>query len=153
MGRVEFKLIKKLKLHLCIPQIVWCVHIKWWSLECFSGGSDDKETACSAKDLDLIPGWERFPGEENGNPVRYAWVENSTDRGVLCPWRVGHDWATLTFFTGGPSWDQMNWDSCSLFHRFKISWFWIIFKIKGEKWMKMTNSFYWKKNSSHRVCV
>ena len=35
VGRVELTLIKKLTLHLCIPQIVWCVHIKWWSLESF----------------------------------------------------------------------------------------------------------------------
>ena len=72
VGRVELTLIKKLTLHLCIPQIVWCVHIKWWSLESFPGGSDDKETACSARDLDLIPGWGRFPGEENGNPLQYS---------------------------------------------------------------------------------
>ena len=29
----------------------------------FPGGSDGKESACSARDLDLIPGSRRYPGE------------------------------------------------------------------------------------------
>ena len=29
----------------------------------FSGGSDGKESACNARDLDLIPGSGRHPGE------------------------------------------------------------------------------------------
>ena len=32
----------------------------------FPGGSDGKESACNARDLDSIPGSERFPGEEKG---------------------------------------------------------------------------------------
>ena len=38
-------------------------------LESLSGGSDDKESACSAGDLDLIPGSGRSPGEGNGNAL------------------------------------------------------------------------------------
>ena len=34
------------------------------------GGSDDKESACNAGDLGLIPGLGRSPGEGNGNPLR-----------------------------------------------------------------------------------
>ena len=34
----------------------------------FLGGSDGKESACNAIDLDSIPGWGRSPGEGNGNP-------------------------------------------------------------------------------------
>ena len=34
-----------------------------------SGGSDSKESACSAGDPDLIPGLGRSPGEGNGNPL------------------------------------------------------------------------------------
>jgi len=30
---------------------------------------DDKESACNAGDMGLIPGSERSPGEENGNPL------------------------------------------------------------------------------------
>ena len=33
----------------------------------FPGGSDGKESACSAGDLGSIPGLGRSPGEENGS--------------------------------------------------------------------------------------
>ena len=37
-------------------------------------GSDGKESACNAGDPGSIPGWERSPGEGNGNPLQYfAW--------------------------------------------------------------------------------
>ena len=49
------------------------------------GGSDSKESACDAGDPGLIPGWRRFPGEGNGNPLQYSCLENSTDRGA---WRA-----------------------------------------------------------------
>ena len=35
----------------------------------FPGGSDGKVSAYSAGDLGSIPGWERSPGEGNGNPL------------------------------------------------------------------------------------
>ena len=47
----------------------------------FRGGSDGKESTCSAVDLGLIPGLGRFPGEENDNPIQYS-------KGLQ---RVGHD--------------------------------------------------------------
>ena len=43
--------------------------LSWW----FSG----RESACNA-DVDLIPGLGRSPGEENGNPLQYSCLENST---------------------------------------------------------------------------
>ena len=48
----------------------------------FPGGSDSKESACNVRDPGLIPGSGRSPGEENGNPLQYSWLENSIDRGV-----------------------------------------------------------------------
>ena len=42
----------------------------------FPGGSVGKEYACSAGDLGLIPGSERSPGEENGNPLQYSCLGN-----------------------------------------------------------------------------
>ena len=48
----------------------------------FPGGSDGKEYACSARDLGLIPGSGRSPGEGNGNPLQYSCLENSMDRGA-----------------------------------------------------------------------
>ena len=49
---------------------------------CTSSGSDGKESACNAGDLDPIPGSGRFPGEGNGNPLQYSCLENLTDRGA-----------------------------------------------------------------------
>ena len=51
----------------------------------FPGGSDDKEFACSAGDPGLIPGLGRFPGEGNGYPFQYSYLENSMDRGAWRP--------------------------------------------------------------------
>ena len=52
------------------------------SLIGFPGGSDGKESACSTGDLGLIPGFRRSPGEGNGNPLQYSFLENSMDRGA-----------------------------------------------------------------------
>ena len=47
-----------------------------------SSGSDSKESAYNVGDPDLIPGSRRSPGEGNGNPLQYACLENSMDRGA-----------------------------------------------------------------------
>ena len=44
------------------------------------GASEDKESACNVGDLGSIPGSGRSPGEGNGNPLQYSWLENSMDR-------------------------------------------------------------------------
>ena len=49
----------------------------------FPGGSDGKESACSAGDPDLIPGSGRPPGEGNGNPLQYSCLGNPMDGGAL----------------------------------------------------------------------
>ena len=48
----------------------------------FLDGSDDKESACNAGDLDSIPGLGRSPGEENDYPLQYSCLENFMDRGA-----------------------------------------------------------------------
>ena len=48
----------------------------------FPGGSNGKESACNAGDLNLIPGLGRAPGEGNGYPLQYSCLENSMDRGA-----------------------------------------------------------------------
>ena len=53
----------------------------------FPVGSDDKESFCNSGGLDSTPGWRKFPGEGNGNPLQYSCLENSMDRGA---W-----WATV----------------------------------------------------------
>ena len=49
----------------------------------FPDGSNSKEYACNTRDVDLIPGSGRSPGEENGNPLQYSCLEHSMDRGDL----------------------------------------------------------------------
>ena len=52
-------------------------------------------------DAGSIPGTERSPGGENGNPLQYSCLENFMDRGawqatVHGSQRVGHDSVTFT---------------------------------------------------------
>ena len=54
----------------------------------FPGGSDSKESACNAGDMVSIPGSGRSPAEGNGNPLQYACLENSMDRGAW--WAAVH---------------------------------------------------------------
>ena len=57
----------------------------------FPGNSDYKESVCNARDLDLIPGMGRSPGEGNGNPLQYSCLENPQGQRSLVgysPW--GH---------------------------------------------------------------
>ena len=53
----------------------------------FPHNSVGKESACNAGDLGSIPGPGRSPGEGNGNPFQYSYLENPMDRGA---W-----WATV----------------------------------------------------------
>ena len=53
----------------------------------FPGGSEVKASAWNVGDLGSIPGWGRFPGEGNGNPLQYSCLENPMDGGA---W-----WATV----------------------------------------------------------
>ena len=46
------------------------------------GGSDGKASAYNVGDLGSIPGSERSPGEENGNPLQYFCLENPMDGGA-----------------------------------------------------------------------
>ena len=62
----------------------------------FPGGSDGKESAYNVGVPGSIPGSGRSPGVGNGNPLQYACLENSMDRGawwaaVKVLHRVGHD--------------------------------------------------------------
>ena len=53
----------------------------------FLGGSEVKASACNARDLGLIPGSGRSPGEGNGNPLPHSCLENPMDRGA---WLIGY---------------------------------------------------------------
>ena len=64
------------------PSLFW----KFWGL---FGGLVNKESACNAGDLGSIPGLGKSPGEGNGYPLRYSYLENSTDRGAW--WATVHE--------------------------------------------------------------
>ena len=51
----------------------------------FPGGSVVKEYVYNAGDMGLIPGSGRSPGEGNGNPLQYSFLEKPMDRG---DWRA-----------------------------------------------------------------
>ena len=72
----------------------------WW-LSPFQSGSEGKASACKAEDPGLIPGSGRSPGEGNGNPLQYSWVENSMDGEAW--WATVHgvakSWTWLSNFT------------------------------------------------------
>ena len=53
----------------------------------FSGGSDDKESACNSGDLGSVLGSGRFSWKGNAYALQYSCLENSTDGGA---W-----WATV----------------------------------------------------------
>ena len=49
----------------------------------FSGASDGKESTCNAGDPGSIPGSERPPGEDDGYPLQYSYLENSMEQRSL----------------------------------------------------------------------
>ena len=64
----------------------------------FPDGSDRNESACNARELSLIRGSGRSPGEGNGKPLQYSGMENPMDRGA---W-----WTTVQGVA--KSWTQMS---------------------------------------------
>ena len=52
------------------------------------GGSEVKVSACNAGKLGSIPGSGRYPGEGNGNPLQYSYLENPMDGGTW--WAIVH---------------------------------------------------------------
>ena len=61
-------------------------------------GSDGKESACDVRDLSLLPGLGRSPGEGKDYPLQYPLLENPMDRGAwwatYSPW--GHKESDMT---------------------------------------------------------
>ena len=51
----------------------------------FPGGTCVKEPAGHIKDMDLIPGTGKTPGEGHGNSLQYSCLENPMDNGA---WRA-----------------------------------------------------------------
>ena len=95
-----------------LAHMSWTLVSPWYYIQFLfvknHDGSGGKESACNVGDLASIPGSGRSPGEGNGNPLQYSFLENPMDRGTwramtLWTWRsmdsqgVGHDWVTNTF--------------------------------------------------------
>ena len=85
----------------------------------FPYGSAGKESTCNARDLGLIPGLGRSPGEGKGYPLQYSGLENSMDCIV---YGVAKSWTQLSYFhfglplpflnpacTSGSSWFTYCW--------------------------------------------
>ena len=66
----------------------------------FPGGSVIRNLPANARDAGLIPGSGRSPGEGNGNPLQYSFLENPNGQRSLAgysPWghkRVGRNLVT-----------------------------------------------------------
>ena len=58
------------------------------SRECFSGGSDGKESTRNTGNPDTISGSEKSPREGIGYPLQYSCLENPKDRGAW--WATAH---------------------------------------------------------------
>ena len=67
----------------------------------FPGGSEVKAFSWNVGDLGSIPGLGRSPGEGNGNPLQYSWLENPIEGGAW--WATVHgvtkSWTRLSDFT------------------------------------------------------
>ena len=61
--------------------------------------SAGKESCCNARDLGLIPGLGRSPGERKGYPLHYFGLENSMDCIVHGVTKSGTGWVTFTSLT------------------------------------------------------
>ena len=66
----------------------------------FLGCASGKESACSVGNPGLISGWGRSPGEGNGNPLQYSFLENPMEGGAW--WARVHgvtkSWTRLSNF-------------------------------------------------------
>ena len=63
----------------------------------FPGGSDGKESACTAGDLGLIPGLGRSLGGGHGNSLQYSCLENPHGQGSLVGYNpCGHKESDMT---------------------------------------------------------
>ena len=92
----------------------------------FPGGSDGKESACSAGDPGLIPGLRRSPGERKGDPPQYSCLEKTMDRearqatvhGVAKSWTRLKRLSTHKYCHSFPSKKQVsfNFIAASTFH-------------------------------------
>ena len=71
----------------CLKSFICTSNISFKEIS-FPAGADGKESTCNARDLGVIPGLGRSPGEGNGNPLQYSCLENPMDIGAC--WATAH---------------------------------------------------------------
>ena len=133
---------------------------KWlWG---FPGGSDGKEFARNAGDLDSVPGVGRSPGGGNGYSSicawRILWTEKPSELQSMSPQRFGHDWATNTFtFTIGDSESLQNLRTTDYIGGWFSSWHFAAFCLLGclhlVCLMGISNWKKWKNCGSHSAAA
>ena len=69
-----------LNIELEVSSLIQTFKMKLKEAMDFPHGSDGKVPAYNAGDLGSIPGLGRSPGEGNGNPLQYSYLENPMDR-------------------------------------------------------------------------
>ena len=87
-----------------------------------SNHSDSKGPACNAGNLGLIPGFGRFPGERNDNPLQYSCLENPHWQRSLAdysPW--GHKKSDTTEWLSTEHITLMLFDRCKTAVFLKLS--------------------------------
>ena len=68
---------------LTLMNYFYLIHNPYSSFSnCLNGGSEGKVSVCNAGDTGSIPGLGRSPGEENGSPLQYSYLENPMDGGA-----------------------------------------------------------------------
>ena len=79
------------------PEYILVFYIQYMTLIGFPGGSDGKESACSAEDPVLISGLGRSPGGGHGYPLQYSCLGSPMDRGAwqAMVQRVTESWTQL----------------------------------------------------------
>ena len=73
----------------------------------FPGGSDGIESACSAGDLDLVPGSGRSPGEEKGNPIHFCLLQGRPTPNPFLP----GEFPGKRRLAGYSLWGPKEWDT------------------------------------------
>ena len=86
---------------MCVESLIICDQVKldqYTFIRDFPAGSDGKESADNTEDPGSIPGLGRSPGEGNGYPLQYSYLEKSMDRGAwqTTVHRVTKSWTQLS---------------------------------------------------------
>ena len=97
-------------------------------------------SVCNVGDLGLIPGWGRFPGEGNGNPLQYSCLENPKD---------GEAWWPTVH---GAAKSRVRLSNFTYFSFFLIQYDWCL----GKKWRRQTDTHMetisWRQRQGLKCC-